>query len=50
MLKFSKDGVFLQEYSSLIEAAKDSNTYNGNIAAACKGKVKSAGGFIWRYK
>ena len=50
VLKFSKDGVFLQEYSSLTEAAKDNNTYNGNIAAACKGRVKSAGGFIWRYK
>lgn len=50
VLKFSKEGVFLHEYSSLTEAAKDNNTYNGNISAACKGKVKSAGGFIWKYK
>ena len=26
------------------------NIYQGGICKVCKGKLKSAGGFIWKYK
>ena len=50
ILQFSKDGEFIAEYPSIKEAERQTGCYHGNICNCCKGKYKSAGGFIWRYK
>ena len=50
ILQFSKDGEFIAEYSSLMEAEHQTGCYHGNICKCCKGKLKSIGGYIWRYK
>ena len=50
VLQFSKDGEFIAEYSSIMEAEKNTGCFNPNICACCKGKLKTCGGFIWRYK
>jgi group I intron endonuclease len=47
--QFTKDGVFECEYSSQMEAERVTGVYHTNIAKCCKGKVKSAGGYIWEY-
>lgn len=50
ILQFSKDGIFLAEYSSTIEAEKETGVWHNNISKTCKGKARTAGGFIWKYK
>lgn len=44
-----KDGEIIKEYSSLISARKD-GFHTSAIAACCKGKRKTHGGFEWYYK
>lgn len=50
VLKYSKDGILLDEYTSISEA-NNKNNFNSNIIYSnlC-GKTKSAGGFVWKYK
>lgn len=50
ILQFSKEGEFIAEYPSLHEASRITGCNKGNICSCCKGKLKSAGGFIWKYK
>ena len=50
ILQFSKNGEFIAEYPSTHEAEKHTGCNQGNISSCCKGKRKSAGGFIWKYK
>lgn len=45
ILQYDKQGKFIREWDSI---ASVQNIFN--ITACCKNKVKSAGGFIWRYK
>ena len=37
------------EFSSIIEAERETGIANSHICACCKGKYKSAGGFVWHY-
>lgn len=50
VLQYLLDGTFIKEWSSMILASKTLNLNRGNITSCCKGKNKSVGGFIWRYK
>ena len=50
VLQFSKGGEFIAEYLSAHEAERNTGCYNSNIIKCCKGKYKSCGGFIWKYK
>lgn len=50
ILQFSKDGTFIKEWPSLAEAQRQLVIAKQSIGACCKGKNKTAGGFIWRYK
>ena len=50
VLQFSKNGEFIAEYPSLMDAERHTGLSASNICACCKGKYKSCGGFIWRYK
>ena len=50
VLQYSKSGEFIAEYPSIKEAYRQTGCRQGNICSCCKGKYKSAGGFIWRYK
>lgn len=47
--KYSKDGQLIKIYNSASEAYKDGNTCDQNIQSCCRGKTKTAGGFIWKY-
>ena len=48
--QYSLDGVLLNTYISLQEAATQTGLYKGNISSACTGRLKTYGGFKWRYK
>lgn len=48
ILQFSKDGTFVKEWQSSREAGRQLGIHG--ICSCLKGKRKSAGGFIWKYK
>lgn len=50
ILQFSKDGKFIKEWQSLAEAGRQLGISQVNICSCCKGRLKHAGGFVWRYK
>ena len=50
VLQYSKDGTFIKEFPSIKAAEEDLNIEHSNISACAKGKRKTAGGFIWKYK
>ena len=50
VLQFSKTGEFIAEYPSLIEAERQTGCNQSHICHCCKGKYKTCGGFIWKYK
>ena len=50
ILQFSLDNVFIREWETITSINLDLNINIGNICQCCKGKLKTAGGFIWRYK
>jgi len=50
VLQYDKDMNFIQRFESIKEAGDNTGTNKGSISATCKGKQKTAGGFIWRYE
>lgn len=50
ILQYTKDGVFIREWDSATNVEKELNLSQGNITKCCKEKLKSAYGFVWRYK
>lgn len=50
VLQFSKSGELIAEYPSAREAERTTGCSNSSICACCKGRQKSCGGYIWRYK
>ena len=48
VVQYTTNGDFIAEYPSIAEAIKETKIYN--ISRACKKKLKTAGGYIWRYK
>ena len=48
--QFTKDGIFIKEWSTPIEAARELGyRCSTTIRDCCRGKQKTAGGFIWKY-
>ena len=50
VLQYSKDGKLIAEYPSAREAERTTGCSNSGICNCCKGKRKSVGGYIWKYK
>lgn len=40
----------ISAYSSTMEAQRTTGIASSNISACCKGRLKTSGGFLWRYK
>lgn len=49
-LQYSKDGQFINRYSSKREASKKTGISESNIGHCCNGERKSAGGYVWKYE
>lgn len=49
VVKYSLDGVKLNEYDSITEAASANRCNKNSVANACKKKWSTPGGFFWRY-
>ena len=50
VLQFTKDGQFVAEYPTAAEADRVTGISRTTIGLVCKGKGKTAGGFVWKYK
>lgn len=48
IVQYSKDGVRLNTFGSVGEAAKETNVWWSNISHCIAGRAKTAGGYIWR--
>lgn len=46
----TKDGIIIKEWDSLTSIEKELKYPTSNISACCKGKQKTAYGFLWNYK
>lgn len=47
--QYDKDNNFIKEWNGIKEVEEVLKINNGNISECCRGKRKTAGGFIWRY-
>lgn len=50
VVQLDRDGVFIMEFSSARLAEDITGVKNPSISNACRGKLKTAGGFKWMYK
>lgn len=47
--QYTRDGDFLRSYAGLHEAERETGINDGNISNVCRGRGKTAGGFVWKY-
>lgn len=50
IIQYTKEGVFIRYWGSAKSASTELKISNGSITKCCKGKLKTCGGFIWKYK
>lgn len=50
VVQYTTGGVFLAEYSSIREAERVTGINHSNIGQVCRGKRKTAGGYLWLYE
>lgn len=50
VIQYDKKNNFIREYFSIREASKENSVREQHISACCRGKLKTAGGYIWKYK
>lgn len=46
---YNNDGVLIKVFPTVTDAVKEVGGWIGNISACCRGKVKHASGYIWKY-
>ena len=49
VVQYDKENNFIKEWKSIILASKELKIDNSLITKCCKGKRRTAGGYIWRY-
>lgn len=50
VLMYKKDGTFIREFFSIMNAARETNSDDYKIILCCKKKRHTHNGYIWRYK
>ena len=50
ILQFDLEGKLINEYPSINEVERQTGFKNPNICKCLKGKTKTCGGFLWKYK
>lgn len=50
ILQFDKNGNFIKEWASTMDVQRELHINHSNIIKCCKSKLKTTGGFIWKYK
>lgn len=49
VIQCDRNGDFIRKWGSLTEASSTLHIHNGSISECCKGKRKTAGGYVWKY-
>lgn len=49
ILMYDKKGVLKATFKSVVEAEKETKIPHSNIIACCKSRLKTAGGYVWKY-
>jgi len=47
--QFTLDGELIEIHEKMEIASKKTGTNYGSIANCCRGKIKTANGFVWKY-
>lgn len=50
VVQYSLEGELIEEYESISNACRKHNLATGNLSKACKGIIKTLGGYKWQYK
>ena len=50
VLQYDLNGTFIREWEAIKIASKELNIFASNISDCCRGKRKTAGRYIWKYK
>ena len=50
VLQYTKTGVFIKEFGSIIEASDSVGIHPSGITGVLKGRHRTAGGYMWEYK
>lgn len=50
ILQYDLNGTFIKEWEANMIASKELNIFGSNITECCRGRRKTAGRYIWRYK
>lgn len=50
ILQYTKDGQFVKEWCCAYDAMRELNINQSSITKCCKDKLKTSGGFVWKYK
>jgi len=50
VLQLDRDGNLIREWPSIIKVEEETGINRHNISSCCSGKLKSAGGYLWKYK
>ena len=50
VLQYDLEGNFIKEFPSTQEVQRELKIYQTSISACCRGKLKTAYGFKWKYK
>lgn len=49
VIQCHRNGTLIREWESITEASSTLHIHNGSISECCKGKRKTAGGYVWKY-
>lgn len=49
VIQYDKDMNYIQEFSTIKEASESVKCSSQNISSCCAGRIKSCGGYKWRY-
>ena len=50
ILQYTKKGIFVKRWESFAQIQQETGYLQGNICSCCRGRIKSAYGFIWKYE
>ena len=50
VLQYTKSGEFVKEWKSGMDVQRNTNYSRCDISLCCNGKLKSANGFVWKFK
>ena len=50
VLQYTKKGIFVKRWESFAQIQQETGYLIGNICSCCRGKLKSAYGYIWEYE